>query len=118
MEEGWRARGDVAAPLTPADARHKPEWQPIRRPLPTILPVRRRDHPGDGLPPAQRGKTQALNAFMIFGTTATTSFLAGFVRPPAGAAFGPPDLARAGLQRLRPADRIDRVATITIEDLD
>ena len=32
--------------------------------------------------PNELGKTQALNDFMIFGTTATTSFLAGFVRPP------------------------------------
>ena len=30
--------------------------------------------------PNERGKAQALNDFMIFGTTATASFLAGFVQ--------------------------------------
>jgi MFS family permease len=30
--------------------------------------------------PSERGKTQALNDFLIFGTTATASFLAGFLQ--------------------------------------
>ncbi|MBS0639884.1 MAG: MFS transporter [Proteobacteria bacterium] len=34
--------------------------------------------------PAERGKAQALNDFLIFGTTATASFLAGFVQERVG----------------------------------
>ena len=30
--------------------------------------------------PSERGKTQALNDFLMFGTTATASFLAGFLQ--------------------------------------
>ena len=34
--------------------------------------------------PAERGKAQALNDFLIFGTTATASFLAGFLQQEIG----------------------------------
>ena len=30
--------------------------------------------------PSERGKAQALNDFLVFGTTATASFLAGFLQ--------------------------------------
>ena len=30
--------------------------------------------------PNERGKTQAMNDFLVFGTTATASFLAGFLQ--------------------------------------
>jgi hypothetical protein len=56
--------------------------------------------------PNELGKTRALNDFMIFGTTATTSFLAGFVRPPSPRGRPPPAPMRGGAvtgRRLRPA---------------
>jgi MFS family permease len=34
--------------------------------------------------PSERGKAQALNDFLIFGTTAATSFLAGFLQQEIG----------------------------------